>query len=217
MRLRLRITASILTFAILGVAVYVVYSKKDMAIPHGTSTNRSDVSTNSGTGVGGGSSTTVSSTSETGVESPFTDLDPKLHVSKGVTLAPEVIQVNYELTDVVLCGETYKTKQIFIDGVDVVRRFSTILANDKSKSDWYCGIVEGRARDSGGMLIPGEEIHLTIDGGHPYYFISMHLGTGLINIRSGTPHSWDSGFPIVVMPDKNQIEGTSGYNFGTLK
>lgn len=42
----------------------------------------------------------------------------------------EHITINNTLRDVNFCGKTYKVKQVFIDGVDVVQRIAEILTKD---------------------------------------------------------------------------------------
>jgi hypothetical protein len=148
--------------------------------------------------------------------SPYIDLDPKLHIAREITLDPEIITINYELKDVALCGETYKTKQVIIDGVDVVQRYSAIMIDEKEKRDWFCEMLVSGTRNAGGSITPEEEIHITIGREEEGYTISISLGAGLIDVRSGTPHSWLGGMGGVVSPERNAII-TRGGVFGTLR
>ncbi len=140
------------------------------------------------------------------------EIDPKLHISKEVTLDPEIITINKELKDVALCGKTYKTKQILIDGVDVVQRLSQFLATDQQKNDWYCKMLIDWTQLSptsamGGMLSPGEEIHIYIATDGKHYSFALHIGT-----------KWTGGgYPIYPIVEENRLQGHVGVPLGTLR
>jgi hypothetical protein len=149
--------------------------------------------------------------------SPYVDLDPKLHIMKGVVLDPNIVQINYELKDLKLCGGTYKAKQVIIDGVDVVQRLSQLLLEKQKTNDWFCEILKSDAKRSGGMITEGEEINVSIDGtAHGNLSYRVSLGVSMIDYTSVKPYSMVFGFGGTAIPQKNGIFGIDGFYYGTL-
>jgi hypothetical protein len=140
------------------------------------------------------------------------EIDPKLHISKEVTLDPKIITINKELKDVALCGNTYKTKQVLIDGVDVVQRLSQFLATDQEKNDWYCKmLIEWTQLSStpamNDLLSPGEEIHIYIATDGRHYSFAPHIGA-----------KWaGGGYPVYAIVEENRLQGHVGVPLGTLR
>lgn len=155
-------------------------------------------------------------------KSPYTEPDPKLHIYEDIELDPEIITINYELKDITLCGRVYKTKQIFIDEVDVVQRLVQLLNADAQKNDWYCGILktktEGYTKKNNGALPAGEEIHVFIDKNGADYSFAPHIGISIDRSRPGDGGpTWEGGYPIYVLPKENRMEAHTSVFLGTLR
>ena len=152
--------------------------------------------------------------------SPYIDLDPKLHVDKSITLDPEVVTIQYELKEVTLCGETYKAKQVMIDGVDVVQRVAELLASAPSASSTdICKILLDREVEKfGGWIGSGAELHIVIsksDVDNPDYEIYISLNNLLYDSSSGygeAGYSWNPGMHVLVSESRNMIH--FGMSFG---
>jgi hypothetical protein len=142
-------------------------------------------------------------------ESPYTEPDPKLHISKEVTLDPKIITINNELKDITLCGNTYKTKQVVIDGVDAVQRLAQLLTKDQEMNDWYCDILKIKVTGANSVLPAGEEVHIIINQNGANYAFALYIGT---YVSGG-----EGGHPIYILPKENKLMSYSGYIFGTLR
>jgi len=92
--------------------------------------------------------------------SGMVEFDSKLYLSEGTYLDPKEIQIINDLKDIALCGETYRTKQIIKNNVDIIQRFAEILNKDKEKMGWYCERWTTSAMITGGKINSGEEIRI---------------------------------------------------------
>ncbi len=142
-------------------------------------------------------------------ESSYIEPDPKLHISKEVTLDPEIITINDELKDITLCGNTYKTKQVVIGDVDAVQRLAQLLATDPGMNDWYCSILKIKVTGTNSILPAGEEVHIIINQNGANYAFALYIGT---YVSGG-----EGGHPIYILPKENKLMSYSGYIFGTLR
>lgn len=148
--------------------------------------------------------TTIRTEPET-LPKPFDDLDPKLHLMHGTVLDPNVIQINYELKDVTLCGETYTAKQVMVYGVDLIQRVAQILSRDSIATRWFCELLYSGVKRVGGKISAGDEIHITMGVDGIGYSFAISLGTGLIDYKSVPPYGWLTGSGGVVGVEENKI------------
>lgn len=154
----------------------------------------------------------------------ISDVDPKLYVGmkevdiQESVLDPKKIKVIYDLKNVVLCGETYKSKQIIVGGIDIIQRLSEILSKDSEVNDEFCNYLTVDTQYTGGIIKPGEEIRInlyktTFGAGYDY---EVSLGVGIANILSDIykepPYDFYGGIGGLVSVDKN-IFTISGYRY----
>ncbi len=132
-------------------------------------------------------------------------LDHKLYISEKTIFDPEKIKIIYDLKDVTLCGETYRSKQIIVREVDIVQRLSEILLEDKKISDWFCVMILSRADETGGVVKPGEEIMLSLRNDNEYYGFTLSLGVGLADLYNSLPYTLNTGFGGTIDTKKNII------------
>ncbi len=196
--LKLSLLATIVLVVIGGLIIFTkgTERKNDAPIP----TGKQDVS--------------VDELSAVTEPAPFDDVDEKLHIEKGLQLDPARIEIVKRLKNVSLCGEIYKSKQVFIDRVDIVQRTAELLKKDPQKEKWFCENLVGRASNLGGKILPGEEIHIMLIGNGRS--VRFSLGKGLINLHSGLPHSWELGFGVDISDDDWVVAGTDVV-LGSLK
>lgn len=139
------------------------------------------------------------------------ELDPKLYVDKDFIFNTHSIKIISDLRDVTLCGETYKTKQAILNGVDIIQRFSEIV--EKAE---YCDTLLWEADKTGGLIKPGEEIRISFrysDEVTSHYFIS--LGIGLTDIGSDQHPPYDFFYGLGGAVDQSFIR--IGGNYYDLK
>lgn len=145
----------------------------------------------------------------------ISDVDPKLYVGiKEVdiqenVLDPTKIKVIYNLKDVILCGETYKSKQIIIGGIDIIQKLSEILSKDQEVNDQFCKNLTIDTQYTGGMIKPGEEITVTLykSFGASYdYEVSLGKGIAIISdVYKEPPYDFYGGTGGFVLVDKNMF------------
>jgi hypothetical protein len=197
--MRTKPVAILLAVTLAGIGGYYVFTKRASQAPVESEAWRSTLQI-------------ATTTERKDPNSPYIDLDPKLHVDKSITLDPEVVTINYELKDVMLCGETYKAKQVMIDGVDVVQRVAELLASAPSASSTdICEIVLNREVEKfGGWIGSGAELHIVItkDLNDPDYIFGIAVSKFLSNELG----SWTRGVSVRASEIRNYI--VFGREFG---
>lgn len=142
-------------------------------------------------------------------EWPYDRPAEHLYIQKGITLDPAVVSINNELKDVTLCGATYKTKQVMIDGVDVVQRVATLLSEASAKeSKEICLSLKYAPVDFvafGGYIGEGAELQIVVHKSapsNPDYLVSISIARSLYSAG----RSWILGLETWVGVSKNRIQ-----------
>ncbi len=135
------------------------------------------------------------------------EIDPKLYTNKEAVLNTKELKIDYDLKEATFCGEVYKAKQIIIDGVDITQRLSEILLEDKDRNNSFCEQSMSSAKNTGGVIDPGEEVRLVLytgeEGDNYEYGISFGRGLTDLSKNKFPPYSLEFGFGIYILVEKN--------------
>ncbi len=157
---------------------------------------------------------------------PFYDFDNHLHVlNSDYQLVSDAIKSGAitigDIEDVQICGGTYKSKRILIDGVNLLKRALNLVGKDSQKSEALCDYLNGLAEDTGGKINENGEIQITLGEEKSteqgaVFRVGINLGRSIVHIQSGIPHGYMSGFLILADPEKNKLY-MMGTEMGALK
>jgi hypothetical protein len=134
------------------------------------------------------------------------------------------IQIKNGLKKVDLCGDTYLSKQIVVDDIDVVQKVARIVVSlDKEKQQNFCESLE-RIQEGCRLIPSDDEIHIAIFKEETgFYGFGLSLCDSKVDSSSGLVYKWPGSDSVIIFPPKNKIEisgpsidGYYPYFIGTL-